>query len=77
MFFEDISLGTVIEIAPAVIEKEKMVAFAKEYDNVPLHTDEEYAKKTPFGKLKVTRIVRTCLKAVYIGAFCPFFFGGR
>ena len=28
-------------------------------------------------KLKVTRIVRTCLKAVYIGAFCLFFFGGR
>ena len=27
--------------------------------------------------VKVTRIVRTCLKAVYIGAFCSFFFGGR
>ena len=28
-----------------------MLAFAREYDNVPLHTDEEYAKTTPFGKL--------------------------
>ncbi len=51
MFFEDIKLNTVIEIAPAIIEKEKMLAFAKEYDNVPLHTDEEYAKTTHFGKL--------------------------
>ena len=40
-----------VEIAPAVIEKEKMLAFAKTYDNIPLHTDEEYAKSTPFGKL--------------------------
>lgn len=39
------------EIAPAVIEKQKMLDFALIYDNIPLHTDEEYAKKTPFGKL--------------------------
>ena len=40
-----------VELAPAVIQKEKMIAFAKEYDNIPLHTDEEYAKTTPFGGL--------------------------
>ncbi len=51
MYFEDIKLNTVIELAPAVIEKEKMIAFAKDYDNIPLHTDEEYAKTTPFGRL--------------------------
>ena len=28
-----------------------MLAFARDYDNIPLHTDEEYAKTTPFGKL--------------------------
>ncbi len=51
MFFEDIRLNTEIDIAPAVIEKEKMMDFARLYDNIPLHTDEEYAKKSPFGKL--------------------------
>ena len=40
-----------VDTAPAFIEKGKMLAFAREYDNVPLHTDEEYAKNTPFGKL--------------------------
>ena len=40
-----------IEIAPTVIKKEKMLSFARDYDNIPLHTDEEYAKKTTFGKL--------------------------
>jgi len=51
MYFDDIKIGMTVEIAPAVIEKEKMLAFARDYDNIPLHTDEEYAKNTSFGKL--------------------------
>ena len=51
MYFEDLTVGMAVETAPAVIEKEKMLAFAREYDNIPLHTDEEYAKTSPFGKL--------------------------
>lgn len=51
MFFEELKFGMTVEIAPAVIEKEKMIAFARDYDNIPLHTNEEYAKTTPFGKL--------------------------
>ena len=51
MYFDDIKIGMTVEIAPTVIHKEKMMAFAREYDNIPLHTDEEYAKKTPFGRL--------------------------
>lgn len=51
MYFDDIKLGMTVDTAPALIEKEKMVAFAYEYDNIPLHTDEEYAKNTPFGGL--------------------------
>ena len=51
MYFDDLKIGMTAEISPAVIEKEKMIAFARDYDNIPLHTDEEYAKTTPFGKL--------------------------
>ena len=51
MYFDDLKLGMTVEIAPAIIEKEKMITFAKDYDNIPLHTDEEYAKSTPFGRL--------------------------
>ncbi|MBQ2999588.1 MAG: MaoC family dehydratase N-terminal domain-containing protein [Clostridia bacterium] len=51
MYFDDLTVGMTVEISPAVIEKEKMMAFARTYDNIPLHTDEEYAKTTPFGKL--------------------------
>ena len=51
MFFDDLKIGMAADISPAIIEKEKMVAFARDYDNIPLHTDEDYAKKTPFGGL--------------------------
>ena len=51
MYFDDFELGTAVDIAPVTIEKQDMIAFAKKYDNIPLHTDEEYAKTTPFGCL--------------------------
>lgn len=51
MFFNDLRIGMTVDTAPATIDKEKMVTFAREYDNIPLHTDEEYAKHTHFGKL--------------------------
>ena len=51
MYFDELKIGMTVEIKPAVIEKEKMISFARDYDNIPLHTDEEYARNTPFGKL--------------------------
>ena len=51
MYFDDLKLGMSVQIAPAVIEKEKMLDFARLYDPIPLHTDEAYAAATPFGAL--------------------------
>ena len=51
MYFDDLKLGMSVEIAPATIEKQKMLDFAYTYDNVPIHTDEAYAKASPFGAL--------------------------
>ena len=51
MYFEDIKLGMTVQTGPAVIEKEKMMDFARLYDNIPLHTDEAYARTTVFGAL--------------------------
>ncbi len=51
MYFDELKIGMTVDIPSAKIQKEKMVSFAKDYDNIPLHTDEEYAKNTPFGKL--------------------------
>ena len=51
MYFDDLKVGMTVQIEPAFIEKEKMMDFARTYDNIPLHTDEDYAKTTPFGAL--------------------------
>lgn len=51
MYFEEFVLGSKTQIEPAVINKEDMIDFAKKYDNIPLHTDENYAKSTIFGNL--------------------------
>lgn len=51
MYFNELKIGMTADIAPTTIEKDKMLDFAKLYDNIPLHTDEEYAKTTPFGGL--------------------------
>jgi len=51
MYFNDLKLGMSVVIPPAVIEKQKMMDFAHTYDNIPLHTDEAYAKASPFGAL--------------------------
>ena len=51
MFFDDFKIKHKIELEPVKINKEDMVSFAKKYDNIPLHTDEEYAKTTHFGAI--------------------------
>ena len=51
MYFEEFELGSKTEIEPTVINKKDMLDFAKKYDNIPLHTDEEYAKSTVFKNL--------------------------
>ena len=51
MYFEEIKEGIQINIDNVAIEKSDMLNFAKKYDFIPLHTDEEYAKKTMFGNL--------------------------
>lgn len=51
MYFDDFKLNETLEIPPAYIDKGDMLDFARRYDNIPLHTDEEYAKSTHFGAL--------------------------
>ena len=51
MYFDELNVGMKVEISPTIIEKEKMMDFARIYDPLPLHTDEAYAKTSPFGAL--------------------------
>ncbi len=51
MFFEDIKLGQTAQTSKVTIDENKMIAFAQDYDPIPLHMDMSYAEKTRFGKL--------------------------
>jgi len=51
MYFEDIELGAVYDLETVPIRREQILSFAREYDYIPLHTDEEYARTTRFGGL--------------------------
>ena len=67
MYFNELKLGMSVDIEPATIDKQKMIDFALDYDNIPLHTDEEYAKTTPFGKLIAPGVMSfMCVWAKYL-----------
>ena len=51
MYFEEFEIGIQFNIDNVAIDKNDMLDFAEKYDCIPLHTDEEYAKKTIFGNL--------------------------
>ena len=51
MYLDDLELNEEFNVPEVVIEKNQMIEFAKLYDPIPLHCDEEYAKTTKFGKL--------------------------
>lgn len=58
-YYEDFQVGQVIPHAPKkTIAQEENVAFCKITDNnQPLHLDEAYARRTPFGRLVVNGLL--------------------
>ncbi len=67
MYFDELEIGMKKTIPPAFIEKEEMLDFARKYDNIPLHTDEEYAKTTRFGGLIAPGVMSfMCVWAKYL-----------
>ena len=51
MYFDELRVGMAADVAPVTIEKQAILDFSRRYDDLPLHTDEEYAKTTPFGSI--------------------------
>jgi acyl dehydratase len=50
-YFEDFKPGDVIELGSRTITKERILAFAREFDPQPFHTDEEAATRSIYGGL--------------------------
>jgi acyl dehydratase len=50
-YFEDFKVGDVVESAARTITREEILAFAREFDPQPFHTDEAAARETMYGGL--------------------------
>jgi acyl dehydratase len=51
LYFEDIEPGGVYELGTRTVTESEIVAFAREWDPQPFHTDPEAAKGSVFGGL--------------------------
>lgn len=51
MYFNELSVGMKRTTDSVTVEKERMLAFAGEFNPAPIHTDEAFAEKTKFGRL--------------------------
>jgi acyl dehydratase len=50
-YWDDIKEGDVVELGSRIMEKDRMVAFAREFDPQPFHTDEKAAEASIWGGL--------------------------
>ena len=50
-YFDDFKPGQAFELGSRTITRESILAFAREFDPQPFHTDEEAAKETIYGGL--------------------------
>ena len=50
-YWEDFKPGEVIELGSRTIDRDRILAFAGEFDPQPFHTDEEAARHSIFGGL--------------------------
>jgi acyl dehydratase len=49
--FEDLKVGEVIQLGERTLTKEDIISFAREFDPLPFHLDEEVARKSLLGGL--------------------------
>ena len=50
----DLPVGRVLALGSVTVEREEVLAFARQYDPQPFHLDEDAAAKSMFGKLSAS-----------------------
>ena len=53
-FWEDLPVGTTLDIGSTTVDRDEVIAFASKYDPQPFHLDEAAAAKSMFGKLSAS-----------------------
>jgi len=50
-YFDDFVVGQIFQSAEYQVTEDEIVAFARQYDPQPMHTDPDFARRTEFGSL--------------------------
>ena len=53
-YWEDLHAGQTIELGSVTVEREEVLAFARQYDPQPFHLDDEAAARSMFGRLSAS-----------------------
>lgn len=51
MYLNDLKIGMTMTTKSVAVRREDMLRFANKYNPAPIHTDEEFARKTKFGDI--------------------------
>ena len=54
IYFEDVTVGDIVQFGPLTLDREEIVAFASEFDAQPFHLSDEAASATHFGSLSAS-----------------------
>jgi len=65
-YFEDIELGEKESVGNYAVTKEDIIEFARKYDPLPIHLDEEAAKASPHGGLIASACLTMSLSALLL-----------
>ena len=61
LYFEDMEIGKVRTAGPFELTKEEIIAFAKKWDPLPFHIDEQAAKESVFGGFAASGSLRIAI----------------
>ena len=53
-YWEDLPVGRVLALGGVTVEREEVLAFARQYDPQPFHLDDEAAARSMFGRLSAS-----------------------
>jgi acyl dehydratase len=72
-YLEDFSVGQVFNSGKLRVDKEQIIAYAKQFDPQPFHLDEEAAQKSPFRGLAASgwHTAGMTMRLMVDGAFNP------
>ncbi len=65
-YFEDLAEGEKLDCADVIFTQKDIIEFARQFDPLPFHTDEEAAKKSAFGGLIASSLhtLSACTRSV-------------